>query len=328
MLNSVFLFTWDNIYTLRLELWKWKSSFVEKYWEDGLFVFNSENWDKWLINQALYAGGLFVSKKLVIIEGIPKDMSQDSGFSQDKIEDFFSDFEVNQKYLMSDTTLIFVSYKPDKRTRIYKWLSENVQVKNFSLYREAQLKAFVKEKMSPLSISSDNIDYFVEKVWSDMFRLSSEIEKLRYVVKDWDVSKEQIDLYCFWLVEENAFVIFDQLFISPIFAVQTLENMQKEGKDRNAILWPLLWNLRVILSIIDCRNQGIMDSKQIASDTWLSPFVVAKSIKNINMYLTHQVSMRNLFRRIINIEYLIKTGKYPDAYFWLSVKRAFLELNF
>jgi hypothetical protein len=56
--------------------------------------------------------------------------------------------------------------------------------------------------------------------------------------------------------------------------------------------------------------------------------VVAKSIKNINMYLTHQVSMRNLFRRIINIEYLIKTGKYPDAYFWLSVKRAFLELNF
>jgi hypothetical protein len=45
MLNSVFLFTGDNVYTLRQELQRWRSSFVEKYGEDSLFVFNSENWD-------------------------------------------------------------------------------------------------------------------------------------------------------------------------------------------------------------------------------------------------------------------------------------------
>ena len=92
MLNSVFFFTWDNVYTLRQDLQKWKSSFVEKYWSDSLFVFNSENWDNGVVNQALYAWGLFVQKKLIIIEGVPKDLAQDWGIPQDRIDKFFTDF--------------------------------------------------------------------------------------------------------------------------------------------------------------------------------------------------------------------------------------------
>jgi DNA polymerase III delta subunit len=60
--------------------------------------------------------------------------------------------------------VLFVSFKPDKRTRIYKWLSENVQVKNFDLYKEAQLKSFVREKLQPLTISQEVLEYFLEKV--------------------------------------------------------------------------------------------------------------------------------------------------------------------
>jgi hypothetical protein len=57
------------------------------------------------------------------------------------------------------------------------------------------------------------------------------------------------------MVEENAFSIFDQLFVSPVSAVQILENMQKEGKDWNAVLAPLLWSLKIILVVIDYANQ-------------------------------------------------------------------------
>ena len=324
MLNSVFFFTWDNVYTLRQDLQKWKSSFVEKYWSDSLFVFNSENWDNWVVNQALYAWGLFVQKKLIIIEGVPKDLAQDWGIPQDKIDKFFTDFEANQKFLTDDTIVVFFSYKPDKRTRMFKWLSDNVQVKEYPLYKDSQLKIFIKENLKPLTISDEVVDYFLEKIGTDMFRISNEIEKLKFVVKEWNVTNEMIDTYCFWMVEENAFSIFDQLFVSPVSAVQILENMQKEGKDWNAVLAPLLWSLRIILVVIDYANQWIKDSKLIASECKLPPFAIAKNMKNFNLYLSHQGALKNLFRTIVDAEYSIKTGKYPDTYFWLTVKRAFL----
>lgn len=324
MLNSVFFFTWDNVYTLRQDLQKWKSSFVEKYWSDSLFVFNSENWDNGVVNQALYAWGLFVQKKLIIIEGIPKDLAQDWGIPQDKIDKFFTDFEANQQFLTDDTIVVFFSYKPDKRTRMFKWLSENVQVKEYPLYKDSQLKTFIKENLKPLSISDEAVDYFLEKIGTDMFRISNEIEKLKFVVKEWSVTNEMIDTYCFWMVEENAFSIFDQLFTSPVSAVQILENMQKEGKDWNAVLAPLLWSLRIILVVIDYANQWIKDSKLIASECKLPPFAIAKNMKNSDLYLSHQGALKNLFRTIVDTEYSIKTGKYPDTYFWLTVKKAFL----
>ncbi len=324
MLNSVFFFTWDNVYTLRQDLQKWKSSFVEKYWSDSLFVFNSENWDNGVVNQALYAWGLFVQKKLIIIEGIPKDLVQDWGIPQDKIDKFFTDFEANQQFLTDDTIVVFFSYKPDKRTRMFKWLSENVQVKEYPLYKDSQLKTFIKENLKPLSISDEAVDYFLEKIGTDMFRISNEIEKLKFVVKEWSVTNEMIDTYCFWMVEENAFSIFDQLFTSPVSAVQILENMQKEGKDWNAVLAPLLWSLRIILVVIDYANQWIKDSKLIASECKLPPFAIAKNMKNSDLYLSHQGALKNLFRTIVDTEYSIKTGKYPDTYFWLTVKKAFL----
>jgi hypothetical protein len=37
-----------------------------------------------------------------------------------------------------------------------------------------------------------------------------------------------VDYYCFGMIEANVFSIFDQLFSSPIQAVKTLENMQRE----------------------------------------------------------------------------------------------------
>ena len=324
MLNSVFFFTWDNVYTLRQDLQKWKISFVEKYWSDSLFVFNSENWDNGVVNQALYAWGLFVQKKLIIIEGVPKDLAQDWWIPQDRIDKFFADFEANQQYLTDDTIVVFFSYKPDKRTRMYKWLSENVQVKEYPMYKESQLKVFIKECLHPLTISSETLDYLLEKVWTDMFRLSSEIEKLKFVIKEWEVTNQMIDTYCFWMVEENAFSIFDELFVSPVSAVKILENMQNEWKDWNAVLAPLLWSLKVILTVIDYANQWIKDSKLIASECKLPPFAIAKNMKNADLYISHQDLLKNLFRTIIDTEYSIKTGKYPDNYFWVTLKKAFL----
>lgn len=329
MLNSVFLFTGENIYALRQEFQRRKTTFIEKFWVDSLFLFNNENRDVWAIKQALYAWGLFVAKKMVIIEGVPKDMAQDWWLSADKIDKFFADFESNSHLISGDTTVIFLSYKPDKRTKTYKWLIENAQLKNFDLYKEPQLKAFIKDKIQPLSIWAEELDYFLEKVGNDMFNIANEIEKLKYWLKEnTPVTKEIIDTYCFWIVETNAFELFDTLFSSPSLAVQQLQKLQNEWKDWNAISWPITWSLKVFLTLIDYWNRNIKDSKQIIAETKLSPFVVAKNMKKMDMLLAHQEEIKNLFMELLDVDYAIKNGKYPDTYYWITLKKLFLKMKF
>ena len=95
MYTSVFLFYGENTYALRQELQRRKVNFLERYGQDALFHFSNQNRDLGMIKQALYAGGLFVSKKMVIIEGVPKDTSEGNTLSADKIEKFFEDFQQN-----------------------------------------------------------------------------------------------------------------------------------------------------------------------------------------------------------------------------------------
>lgn len=329
MLNSVFLFTGENIYLLRQEFQRRKNTFVEKFWVDSLFIFNSENRDFWAVKQALYAWGLFVSKKMVIFEGIPKDLAQEWWLSADKIDKFIEDFQNNIKLLSPDTTILFLCYKPDKRTKTYKRLSENVTVKSFDNLKDSQLKQFVKDQVSPLIIWSNEITYFLDKVWTDMYRISNEIEKLKYWLKEGTtITKEIIDEFVFWLIDSNTFALFNKLFKNKIDAVRYLEKLQNEWKERWNLIWPITWNLKVFLTLIDYGNRWIKDSKQIIAETKLAPMTVATNIKNMDLLLKHQETIKSMFMSIIDIDYAIKNGKYPDTYFWLTLKKLFLETNF
>ena len=109
MLNSAFLFCWENTYTLNKELEKRKIWFQEKYWADTLFEFTSQNWDLWEIKQLLYAGSLFVSKKMVVLYWVPRDTYENNSLMADKIDKFLEDFQQNMSLLTSDTIQILVS---------------------------------------------------------------------------------------------------------------------------------------------------------------------------------------------------------------------------
>lgn len=71
MKDNIFLFTGNSPYLLWQELKKWKASFAAKYGAENVFSFSSDNFDVPTIVDNTFSGGLFVSKKLVIIFGVP-----------------------------------------------------------------------------------------------------------------------------------------------------------------------------------------------------------------------------------------------------------------
>ena len=102
-----------------------------------------------------------------------------NALSSDKIDQFFDDFLKNKDLISPDTLVLLVSRKPDKRTRAYKRFLENAQLKEFPLYKEIQLKNFLKEELAPLTLSDLEASHFLLKIGNDMFRLHNEAQKLK-----------------------------------------------------------------------------------------------------------------------------------------------------
>ncbi len=139
---QVFLFTGEEQYLLQQELRKRKTSFVEKYGEQGLFHFRTDDLDPQLIGTTLAAGGMFSEKKLVIVPGIPKDSTPTQKVASKDSERITDYLMKHREQLSPDTILVLLSYKPDKRTKAYKFFAKHADVKTFARMNTKQLAGY------------------------------------------------------------------------------------------------------------------------------------------------------------------------------------------
>jgi DNA polymerase III delta subunit len=134
-----------------------------------------------MVKQSIYAGGLFVSKKMIIIQGIPYEgTTKASKDQQEQVELFAEELIKKEGKIPEEALLVFVSSKPDKRLRLYKFLERNATLKEFSRYKESQLKDFIISQLPGIYIPSDVVEYMLAKVGSDLYRLWFECEKLQF----------------------------------------------------------------------------------------------------------------------------------------------------
>ena len=170
--KKIFLFTWENRYTLNKELRRWKDMFAEKNGADSVFSFNRENWDYGQIKQTIFSWWFFVTNKLVILEWMPLDTEKSNAIKSEELEKLTDDlmnFSIPQEVL-----LVCVSYKPDKRWRFYKWIDKldkenSLQnlIKIFELLTDRELPSFVAQEWKVLNFSKDVIDALIWKVGNE-----------------------------------------------------------------------------------------------------------------------------------------------------------------
>lgn len=106
-------------------------------------------------------------------------MQRPSKEQQDYVEKFADDLMAKEGKIPEESMLVFVSSKPDKRLKLYKFLERNAMVKSYDQYKEAQLKDFVISQLPGIYIPNDVVEYFLFKVGADLYRLRFECEKLK-----------------------------------------------------------------------------------------------------------------------------------------------------
>ncbi len=148
--------------------------------------------------------GFFCSRKIIVLELADKMNDK----SRELIENYMDSFETNNHLV------IFVS-EIDKRTKFYK----NLQ-KLSSIYfpvappSPAQLSLFVRDQFEPLKADERLVRFFTLPENSDLFYISTEIEKLKIYAMSkniteikWDFAEQMIN----GLSEQVIFRIMDML---------------------------------------------------------------------------------------------------------------------
>lgn len=334
--KKIFLFTWENSYTLNRELQIWKKAFAEKNGADSVFSFNRENWDYWQIKQLIFSWWFFITKKLVILYGIPLDTEKSNVIKAEEIERLTEDI-MNYSF-PSEVVLVCVSYKPDKRGRFYKRFdkldkdnppknqSEKI-LKSFAPLKDYELSKFVSQVWKDLNLDSKVIEILIHKVWNDQFRLESEIDKLRYRKKYYnaEITPKVVDEICFGMIEEDIFQLLDLALTDTKSAIKFIQWLQDDGLDRNAVNGSFAWGLRNYLFVLDYADHWVMDSKLIANELKQNPRAMANITKKLKLLKEKRNLVQILFKSIVDIDYDIKSGNVQPENYFFTIKKVLLQ---
>lgn len=329
MKKNVILFTWEEKFLLLKDLRLWKKKFEEKYWKWNIFSHFANDLDVWEVKNNIRSSWLFVSNKLVIIYWIPKDTSPDNNISWDSNYKTLEEFLINDFEKISDETVVFlVSYSPDKRTKWYKFFSSNCVVKSYDLLKEKEIVKFVWDRIWTKVISNDVIDYFLEKVWTDLFAIDNELCKLEQYTeyKKVKIDKNLVDDICIEQSFIESFKVIDTMLTDPIKSIKLIDKLHNEWENELQFMWLIYWTLKSTLSILDLYESWLTGWKEIASELKLHPFVVMKTIKMIKRYKENKQSLIDFFNKLILLDSDIKTWIRSSSNFWLEIK--YLIYNF
>ncbi len=331
MLQNVYLFTGQETYLLDKELFRRKEWFLQKFWPDSVFSFSLDNLDIAQIKQAIYSSGLFTTKKLILINGLPLDTTTKLGEEKSgQLQLFVDAFTKTEGKIPDDSLLVFISPTPDKRLKLYKFLEKNASIKEFNQLKNNDLEQFVKHELNDCLIDHPTIQYLLSKVGSDLYRIRFECDKLKTrtsIKQQKKIDEAMIDLIVFGQIETDSFTLLKTLFTDKRKAIQVVEKIQNGWADRNQFAGMLYRAMKFYLFMIDLDESGITDSKDISSFLKMNPRQVKNEYAKISVLKANKKNIENFYTWLIDLDTDIKSWKIPDTYFRLGIKKLINELN-
>lgn len=330
MLKNVYLFTGEERYLVDQEVSRRTQNFLSKFGEESLFVYNNENRDEVSASQSIFGGGLFSAKKLTVIHGIPLDNAKWNTFRVWDIEWFTENFIKKEWKIPEDNLVVFVSNKPDKRSRFFKFLKANANIREFKVLKDFEVKWFIKKELWNIKITDEALNLFVYKVWTNLYRVKSELDKLKLYceTKNIDqISDKLITEIVFGIVEIEAFEFLKLLFKSKTRAIVYLQRMQDQWLNWNAFSGALYWGLKLYITLYHFDKKWVRDPKIIAADTGINPYSLKQNMWYIDVISRNWIEIENMYKKLIEIDVDIKTGQKIEESFWLGIKKMITQFE-
>jgi hypothetical protein len=110
-------------------------------------------------------------------------------------------------------------------------------------------------------------------------------------------------------------------------AVTYLQRMQDQWLNWNAFSGALYWGLKLYITLYYFVKQGIKDTKTIAVQTWINPYSLKQNMWNIDIISKNWIEIENMYKKLIEVEVDIKSGKKTEESFWLETKKMIVKFK-
>lgn len=318
------LFTGEETFLVWQEVYKRTSAFAKKHGSDNIHIYNSEQRSVSSLTSDLFWSSLFAQNKLIIIYGIAENHPQYKLKAHET--EAVTDMLLTQRSSLNpDNYIIFVTHKPDKRTKARKFLSKEIEKqKDFGILKTAGAKTYVTTvaKKHDLALDKDTVQAIVALVWTNAWRLWSETHKLisYHQATQTTITPDLVHELCYGNVSETIFVIMDALVAGKsVEALTLLDGLAQSWTNWNEVYGGLYRNLRLLIMYCEQIHKGT-SPKAIAKTIGAPPFTVLKRDKHRATITDNGQTWQDMLQRMIQYEHDVKTGKHPDSTAFLLLK--------
>ncbi|KKU55851.1 MAG: polymerase III, delta subunit protein [Candidatus Moranbacteria bacterium GW2011_GWE1_49_15] len=301
----------EDSFRSKEKLHELKKVFLKKNPPSGLFVFDFSDKDtsEQAFLEALKSGGLFSEKKLIIAEGLLKNIPTER--QKTVLEKLKTDKSLSQE---KDLVLVFHEEgQPKKNLSFYKYLSTNAKKQEFSLLSPRDLEnwasGYVAKSSPQTAVPAESLSMLVSYVGNDLYLLKNELDKLIcFKAKGGEISKNDIEALVKSHSESTVFQAIEALLGKDAKrALFLLHEQLQKGEDPFYLLSMYSYQLRTLLKISAAFESGNTNPQFIAKETGIHPYVVQKAfpqIKNISFQ-----KLRDIYGKLGEIDMASKTGK-------------------
>ncbi len=307
MISNLILLTGEDTFRMHERLRVLKKGFVQKYPNGELRIFETpqrgdghDNMAALMqLNDLVCTPNLFGEKRLAICEA---DWWNTAKF--DKAEAFFNILPDNT----DNSTVLVVQPKLDKRTKWSKFFQENARTEEFEPLDESTLLRWIEKRAEQwdATISRSEAKYLMDRCGTNLWHLSSELQKLATAANGEAISRTMIETLSLPHPQLEIWGFLEKLSRGDAQeAIKRFRSLLTMGNPIHQLFSMIQREIRVHAQLRAGLDQGLYEN-EIAKRTKLHPFVVKKTLGCTRNFSAEKI--RKLYDELFEIEKRMKSG--------------------
>lgn len=292
---SISLLIGPNAYAVRKERRRWMQEFRDRHGEENLTRVSCEETPLRDLRNAVAVAPFIASRRLVIVDGIPR-------FEREDLGKIIGDIH-------PAVVLVFVDVAPDRRTAFVKELLKVAEVREFPFLSPAHLALWIEEEARKHGavLTKDARASLLAKVGEDQDVLAVEIAKLAAYTKE--IRPEdvlELVLESGERVWWNLTVLLGQGKIEE--ALVECRRLLRRGESPHALWARLLWIVASLAQVLAAVEDGTSDLAGIAKMTSVKPGT-ARTLLPLARSMRRE-DLERILNRFTRDDISVKTGGY------------------
>lgn len=311
--KQIFLWHGANDYEISERISAWSRIFQKKYSALNIIFFDFEadpGREEWhaKIKNALQVNSLFGLNKLVIFKNFLAPAA--------RLSEETKQLAAGALARLSPTFFIVFSEKEkmDARNIVYQEIQRlakegKAEIKKFDLPMASALPDWIaaKAKKYGACFSAEAIGVLCALIGNDLWRIDKEIHKLSNCRKGGKITETDVSALVRGKFSDDIFALTDALSAkNKKRAMQLVIEQLNAGASDMYLLTMLARQFRIFIQLKELVGAGQTNADEIASVLKIHPYVAKKSLQYVKNFSAAQ--LRKIFRRLLEIEYQIKTG--------------------